>query len=205
MDFWDVICARRSVRAFAKQDVSDTDIKKLLQAAHIAPSGSNQKNWHFIVVKSGEVKSKMKQAVIDRVEGLIGKMNSAKAKSEFRGYSQYFTFFTDASCVIAVVMKPYDSTSGRILKMYEKNTTYSSTAGLQGVAAAIENMLLAAAALGLGGCWMTGPLIAKEALERILKVEPPNELLAIVPIGYPKDTPKPHKLPEDLSGAMTTM
>lgn len=205
MDFWDVLCARRSVRTFAKKDVADSDIRKILQAAHIAPSGSNQKNWHFIVIKSEDVKNRMREVVIERVEGLVGKMNSAKAKSEFRGYSQYFTFFADAPCVIAVVMKPYDSTSARILKMYEKNTIYSSTAGLQGVAAATENMLLAAAALGLGACWMTGPLIAKEALEKILNINAPDELLALVPIGYPKEVPKPHGLPEDLSEAMTVI
>ena len=35
--------------------------------------------------------------------------------------------------------------------------------GLQSVAAAIQNMLLAVHALGYGSCWMTGPLVAQEA------------------------------------------
>ena len=203
MDFWEAIQNRRSVRKFTKQGVPDEHIKKVLQAAHIAPSGSNKKNWYFIVVKGGETKERMRQAIVDRVDGLLAKINSQKAKNEVRSYTQYFTFFADAPCVIAVVMKPYDSTTARILKMYEKNTQYASTAGVQSVAASIENMLLAATALGLGSCWMTGPLIAKEALQKILKIEPPNELLALVPIGYPAESHKPHKLADNLTGIMT--
>ncbi|OIO38591.1 MAG: hypothetical protein AUJ75_02615 [Candidatus Omnitrophica bacterium CG1_02_49_10] len=132
-------------------------------------------------------------------------MGSKKAKEEFGAYSRYFTFFSGAPVVIAVVAKPYDSTTARILKTYDGNVSYSSSAGIQGVAAAIENMLLTAAALGLGACWMTGPLIAKDGLEKVLGIKAPNELAALIPLGYPVKEPIPNEFPESIENITTEL
>jgi nitroreductase len=50
-------------------------------------------------------------------------------------------------------------------------------------------MLLAAHALGWGACFMTGPLVAREELGRILLVRPPWRLAALVPLGRPAGPP----------------
>lgn len=192
--FWDVVAMRRSVRSFLKKDVPDEAISQMLACANIAPSGSNQKNWRFIVLKEEAKRHEMRANVEARISEIVGKMDSPRAKAEFVAYGKYFTFFADAPVVIAVVMKPYDSMTARILRRYESNVAYTSTAGIQSVAAAIENMLLAAAALDLGACWMTGPMIARSALEKALEIAPPEELLALVPVGYPKTKPLPNKL-----------
>ena len=193
MDFWETLQIRRSVRDFQDKPIPEEYIQKIIQAASIAPSGSNQKNWRFIVVKSQDKKDELLRAVQDKAQALAEKMNSPKAKKEFLAYGNYFTFFSKAPVVIAAVMKPYDSLTGRILQRYEANTTYISTAGIQSVSAAIENLLLAAADLGLGTCWMTGPLVAKEHLEKILNIAPPDNLLALIPVGFPKTEQKPNK------------
>jgi nitroreductase len=44
------ILARRSIREYTKEPVSEEDIKTLLEAAMAAPSASNRKPWHFITV-----------------------------------------------------------------------------------------------------------------------------------------------------------
>ncbi|MHB8282463.1 MAG: nitroreductase family protein, partial [bacterium] len=36
---------------------------------------------------------------------------------------------------------------------------------------------------GLGACWMTGPLIAKQEIEKILEIDKPDNLVALIPIG----------------------
>lgn len=197
-DFWDVVRERRSVRNFSGKEVPDEYIEKILKAAHIAPSGSNQKNWEFIVVKDKNKKEELKEIVLKRIEEIRDKIISEKAKREFKNYSKYFTFFSDAPVVIAVVMKPYDSLTARILKRYLGDEKYESMAGIESVSAAIENMLLAAAALDLGACWMTGPLIAKEGLQKFLNISIPNELVALVPIGFPKYKSKPNELTESI-------
>ena len=45
-----IIFARRSIRAYSGEPVSEADIQSLLEAGMAAPSGSNRKPWHFVVV-----------------------------------------------------------------------------------------------------------------------------------------------------------
>ncbi len=195
MDFWEVIRTRRSVREFAAGDVPDEVLDKAIKAAALAPCGSQVRNWRFIVVRDKDMKVRMREAVDSRMEDLAGKMKSSRARKDFLAYGKYFTFFSEAPVVVAVIMKKYDSLSARILKRYEDNTDYMSTAGIQNVAAAIENMLLALVAQGLGACWMTGPMIAKEGLEKVLSAGEEEDLLALVPVGEPKKSPPPNALP----------
>lgn len=60
---------------------------------------------------------------------------------------------------------------------------------IQDTAAAIQNIHLAAYSLGLGTCWIGA--FSEEEARRILRV--PNEVrpVAIIPIGYPAETPLP--------------
>jgi nitroreductase len=46
----DIIFSRRSIRVYTDDPVSETDIQSLLEAGMAAPSGSNRKPWHFVVV-----------------------------------------------------------------------------------------------------------------------------------------------------------
>lgn len=50
MDFYEVIRTRRSVRAFKKDSIPETVLNRILDAARIAPSGSNRQPWRFILV-----------------------------------------------------------------------------------------------------------------------------------------------------------
>lgn len=67
---------------------------------------------------------------------------------------------------------------------------------------AVENMLLAARAIGIGGCWVAIFSLEKQNLEREKKVKeilgiPDNyRVLCIVALGYPDEEPKPRKLRE---------
>lgn len=62
---------------------------------------------------------------------------------------------------------------------------------LQSVGAAIQNLALAAYARGYGVCWMTAPMLARDELEKILEVQQPWQLAALIPMGVPAETPKP--------------
>lgn len=65
---------------------------------------------------------------------------------------------------------------------------------IQDTAAAIENMLLAVCALGLGACWVGA--FYEEEVRRILKIPRGLRPVAIIPIGHPAESPRPpHKRP----------
>jgi nitroreductase len=197
--FWDVIQRRRSIRHFKSDSVPREIIEKCISAANIAPSGGNQKNWRFIVVQSSEKMEQLQKIVEARIYTLQSSLKSARAKKEFESYSlRYFTFFADAPAVICVVMRPYDSLTARILNKLNPDASYQTSAGIQSVAAATENLLLAATSFGLGTCWMTGPLIACDELQKRLGIADPESLVALVPMGYPVEEPLSHKLKKDV-------
>jgi len=169
-----------------------SDLEAIVECGLYAPSGSNQQPWHFAVITNRELINKIKNAVAERVEEIKGRISSASAQKSFEGYLQYITFFGDASALICCFVEPYRALLERLLSRYAPELSVSTreNASVQSVAAAVENMLLAAHALGYAGCWMTGPLIAQEDIEALVKPEGKWELLAMVALGQrDKDRP----------------
>jgi coenzyme F420-0:L-glutamate ligase/coenzyme F420-1:gamma-L-glutamate ligase len=65
--------------------------------------------------------------------------------------------------------------------------------GLIGTSMAMQNLLLAAHAAGLGASGMTGPLVAADGIREILQIPPAWHIAALVPIGYPAEEPVPER------------
>ncbi len=59
MDFYEVIRTRRSVRSYRDDPIPKEGLERVLDAARIAPSGSNRQPWKFILVRDGALKQKM--------------------------------------------------------------------------------------------------------------------------------------------------
>jgi nitroreductase len=59
MDVFTAISQRSSVRVYKASDVEEDKLKKILEAARLAPSASNRQDWKFIIVKSTETKKKL--------------------------------------------------------------------------------------------------------------------------------------------------
>jgi nitroreductase len=59
---FEAILSRRSIRRYTSKPVSEMNIKKMLEAAMAAPSASNLKPWHFIVVTERSLLDKLAQA-----------------------------------------------------------------------------------------------------------------------------------------------
>ncbi|MFQ6095813.1 MAG: nitroreductase family protein [Candidatus Bathyarchaeia archaeon] len=59
MDFYEVIRTRRSIRSYRPDPVPEEVLNRVLDAARIAPSGSNRQPWKFIIVKDETVKRRL--------------------------------------------------------------------------------------------------------------------------------------------------
>ena len=78
--------------------------------------------------------------------------------------------------------------------MKEWNATVD--ARIQSVSAAITTLLLVLHHLGLGAVWMTGPLPqCKGDVEKLLNVPPGMDIVALIPVGYPGETPTRDRKP----------
>ena len=58
----DIILSRRSMRRYTDEDVSNTDMVRLLEAGMAAPSAKNRQPWHFVVVRDKEMLKKLSEA-----------------------------------------------------------------------------------------------------------------------------------------------
>ncbi len=83
--------------------------------------------------------------------------------------------------------------------LLDREAGYDELKDVQGIGAAIENILLAIHSLGLGACWM-GRARDKE-IERFLGAREGEELMALIPIGHPAEvsTPTPRLSLSDLA------
>ena len=59
MDLFETVEKRRSIRKFRPKPIPDKDLKKILEAGRLAPSGGNRQPWSFVVVRKPETKKKL--------------------------------------------------------------------------------------------------------------------------------------------------
>lgn len=162
MDVFEAIRTRRSVRTLVTQDVVDT----LLDAGRMAPTAGNMQPWEFIVVRDKE----RKQAIIETT--FVGFDPNSVHKQRWMGPAPVFI----------VVCTNYKSSCTR---HGEKKGTELA---LMDASAAVENILIAAAGLGLGACWVSG--FHKDKLSALLKLPDMIEPTAIIPVGHAQKLPK---------------
>lgn len=190
-----VMQTRRSVRRFRPDMPPRELIDALLASAVTAPSASNKQPWRFLVVQNRGTIEQMAAAVREAVDR-IALAIEPEFEGSFRAYGDYFTRFEHAPLVIAPLYRPLtilsNLTGDRIGRAdLERIQEMEKHSGLAGTSMAVQNLLLAAHAAGLGASGMTGPLVAENALRQILRVPPSWHLLALVPIGYADEDPTP--------------
>lgn len=161
MEFLDVIRKRRSVRRFIDRDVSDEIVFKLLDAARCAPTGGNLQPWEFILVRDKANRKRLVDATF------LGYMTKT-------GKPQSWIF--EAPLIIAACA----NIKAGFARYGSGEITRTNI--LMDVAAAIENLLLAAVDLGLGACWISG--FDRDKAKEALKIPQDVWIVSLIPVGY---------------------
>jgi nitroreductase len=193
MEFAALVEKRVSVRQFTPDAVPADHIRGMVRLASLAPSPNNQQPWRFIAVTRKPLLQEMADLVRVRLRALVPATLSEDARRAAQRVEWFSTFFADAPLVIAVVRRPYRSVMARAVEGASLSAAdINAMRGypdVQSIGAAIEHLLLAATELGYGSCWLSGPLIAREALEPLLGIAAPDQLAALVTIGVPAAPP----------------
>jgi nitroreductase len=189
MPFRNLVERRVSVRQFAPDPVAPEHIREMVGLAGLAPSPNNSQPWRFIAVTRPALLKSMGEAVHAKVRALLPEPTSDAAKHARQRVEWFSTFFADAPLVVAVVLTPYESVVEAALEQSRLTgaqvNAMRGQPDVQAIGAAVEHLLLAATELGYGGCWLSGPLVARETLERQLEITGPGRLAAMVAIGKP--------------------
>jgi nitroreductase len=184
----ELIRSRRSIRRFSDRAVDRDHIARLLEAARWAPSNHNRQPWRFLVIEDKPQINRLAETVRQSLSEKLKLLPEAAAA--YAGeFTHYATFFTNAPVLLVVLHKEPVSVSAPLLAGL-KNPDLISGEPLS-VAMAVQNLLLAAQALGLGTCVLTGPVLVRDALAKVLDLPAGHDLTCLVALGHPAESPAP--------------
>lgn len=172
----EAIATRRSVRDFGDREVGDDALFTLLEAGRAAPSVHNVQPWFFGIVR-GEKKQAIAEVLRQRCAGmLVG----------FHAVMEQGAKIIDAAPAVMVVWNrcPLSCRLERVKDMAREYIEHVKSYEIQSVAAAIENIWLAATGLGLGMAWLGIPAFCEREINALLGVR--GTLVAVLALGYPK-------------------
>lgn len=132
------ILTRRSIRAYQKTQISDTELEAIIEAAQYAPSGSNSHTRHYTVVQDEQKLEQLNTLVREAFRNLIVDDTTyrSKIKGKKAAQSDNYNFYYHAPTLIIL----------------SDDQAYANA--MADCSVALENILLAAHSLHIGSCWI---------------------------------------------------
>lgn len=180
METKEAILSRRSIRSYTDRPIRREDLEEILEAGIYAPSAVNFQPWYFVAIQSPNRMDRLLQ-IMRRVSQKIRPALEERFSKHPEVVEETCGFIRQMGgapvCILAFQHKPdYPKTESTIV---------------QCVSAAIENILLAATAKGLGSCWLTAPIETGMGAELRETFAPgAGEMVALLTLGYPAKIPQ---------------
>jgi len=174
MELLKVIESRRSIRKFKSDEIPENYITELIEAGRFAPSGINIQPTRYVVIKSDEARKKLNECTP-------------------------LPFVASAPVVIACCVdnKSMDPVLENIKNSNEpgsdnKKSRFLDSAYIKAylnlnAAIAIDHITLRAVDLGLGTCWVM--MFDQEKVKNLLGLDERHDVVALLPVGYPNQSP----------------
>jgi len=189
-NLYSVLSTTRSIRRISDKPVDDATLERIMQAAVWAPSGGNRQPWRIIAVRDRELKQQLGSLYaaqwalyvdmnMKRVEGQPQEIIDQVSKGLAVG-TQLAESLADVPVVTLFV---FDS---REVFVTDGNLGRVSVVGGASLYPAVQNLLLAARAEGLGGVLTTLISSVEPQVRELLDIPAQWGVYAMVPLGYPK-------------------
>lgn len=180
--FWELVRGRRSVRRYGSRPVADEVVEKLLEAAHWAPSAHNRQPWRFVVVESEAGRDRLAAAMAERWQADL-LADGAEAEVAARRAAISRERITGAPVVIVPCLDL--AALDRYPDQQRQQAEWQM--GVQSVALACQNLLLAAHHYGLVACWMCAPVFCVPLVQEVLELPEWWQPQGLLTIGYAPD------------------
>ena len=177
ISLFDAIHTQRAIRRFTDEPVSDEAIQRILEAAVRAPSGRNTQPWRFIVIRDTATKQRIgdyyrqacEEAGIGQepIPGLSKKVNDSVT---------HLAFHMGEAPVLILACYEF---------LNEDAVGTSTILTGSSIYPAVQNLLLAARALGLGTALTTVHSMFESDIKDLLGIPPNVQTAALIPLGYP--------------------
>jgi nitroreductase len=219
---FDVLYTCRAMRRFKPDPVPEEVLLQLVDAALQGPSGSNAQNWAFVVVRDRAQKARVAATwkptwdfyleTFAHAPARPGEDLAARRRMVAVG-TQMVERLAEVPAIVAVGVKRDEALQqvlrspatlaaavrhfgvGGALRLVTSGGRTSGIADGSTAYPAVQNLLLAARALGLGAVLTTPHFFVPGAFERVLGIPPSVTLAALVPVGYPLGKFGPVKRP----------
>jgi nitroreductase len=202
MPLLEAMMTQRAVRRVLPDPVDDAVVLKCIELALRAPTGWNGQNWEFVVVRDRRVKEKLatryRQAWsvyvgigrrVDHSWSVYGGMGRRIAAGDesmekmLRAVQWQVDHFSEIP-VLVVPCLHAGAREGRVPFVPTPHVAASSLFG--SIYPSVQNLLLAARAMGLGACVVTLPLWSVTSARKILGLPVSVTPCCIVPLGWPR-------------------
>jgi len=206
-DILEVIRTRKSIRRYKADPIPDEILDKVLEAARWAPTGENYQPWRLIVIRNSETKEMI---------GDLAKLGSGSRMTAWYCLGEMQRRFEEIQDPVRRVEVLRFMYSGEVSEFAKQAPVIIAVIGtlMEGsvdvpydLSACIENILLEAHSLGLGACWVHGPVASTRdaaKFKKILKIPTgmgQYKVIAYVALGWPAEArkhPRPKKPLEDI-------
>jgi nitroreductase len=190
MDAIEAIMTTRAIRRFTEEPVSDEEIWTCLRAAAQAPSGGNLQPWRFLVVRDPAQKARIAEVYrrsYERYEpALLASLPpfpDAASRDRFermlRSSRHLAEHLARVPALVLVLAARVDLTLRDAAGPLDIGTVHAS------VYPAVQNLMVAARALGIGTTLTTVARIEHDELRRLCEIPERFEVAALVPMGRP--------------------
>ena len=180
-DVFEIMHTTRAMRRLRPDPVPDALIRRILEAGAAAANGGNSQRWRFMVVKDMAIKQAVQalyQRAFDKVIGPRYRTSAPPPGVSPERYKRQH----DA---VEYLTRHFHEAPVWIVACLDEGTAAPTRWSGASIYPAVQNMLLAARALGLGSTLTTRHLLYEAEAELALGLPPGVHSYAILPIGYP--------------------
>ncbi len=183
MGLFEAMQSMRAMRRLKPDPVPDELICRVIQAGLWAPSGGDVQHWRFIVVKDPQIKRQIQFYYKKALDQLLPQYQKnppppGKTEEQKKRMLEAVVYLTEHFHEAPVLI---------VCCLYRDFAAALGLAKMSGASIypAVQNMLLAARALGLGATLTTRHLLFEKEVKEILGLPAEAETFAIIPLGYP--------------------
>jgi nitroreductase len=198
---FEAIHTSRALRRLKPDPVPEALISQILDAAIRAPSAGNMQNWTFVVVRDPDQRRRL-GAIYRRASDLASAIYSARGRPPHLTEEHYKRFMSSGAylwdhmgdapvilvpCQTQPQLPPQEALPCEIGRRYADELRYIERIRGASIYPAVQNIILACRALGLGTTITTNHIRCEHEVKAVLGVPDEVDTYALMPIGYPRD------------------
>jgi nitroreductase len=192
MQALDAIRHRRAVRRYTDRPVSERDLTRLLRLALLAPTGHNAQAWSLVVVREPRQRAELAELVLRGAAEYFRRFRPPAQGATVEGHARWAAAYAEEALgtyrrvpvwICGVTVPRAHFPEDALMEHVERFSDVTS------LAFALENLFVAARALGLGTTPTNFHFFEEEAFRRLLALPDDVGVHYLTPLGHPPEFP----------------